>query len=268
MRRIIKALVRFIFIAVPLIIVAAGAGYLWLARSLPPSSGTMKLSGLSDAVTIARDQNGVPHISGATIEDVFAGLGFVHAQDRQWQMEVVRVAAQGRLSELFGEPTVDSDIWLRSMGFYEASKASYALLPDEAKRAVDAYTLGINAWMTRESRSFASRLPPEFVILNHTPEPWEPAHTLSVLRMMSVTLGKNAAEEVQRLAFARLGFSTRDIYELMPLLPGETPPALPDLTELLELNTGPLQVSDAGADSRDHSWRSGIRTKRERRTTG
>ncbi|MCP4319987.1 MAG: penicillin acylase family protein [Hyphomicrobiales bacterium] len=246
MRRIIKALVRFIFVAVPLIILAAGAGYLWLARSLPPASGTMQISGLSDVVTIARDKNGVPHISGSTVEDVFAGLGFAHAQDRQWQMEVVRIAAQGRLSELFGDQTVDSDIWLRSMGFYEASKASYELLPDDAKRAVDAYSHGVNAWMTRENRSFASKLPPEFVILNHTPEAWEPAHALSVLRMMSVTLGKNASEEVKRLAFARLGFSSQDIGELMPHLPGETAPALPDLTDLLELNTGPLQVSEAG----------------------
>ncbi|MEX3009517.1 penicillin acylase family protein [Hoeflea sp. TYP-13] len=248
MRRIIKALVRFIFVAVPLIIIAAGAGYLWLARSLPPASGTMKIDGLSDVVTIARDENGVPHITGSSVEDVFAGLGFAHAQDRLWQMEVVRIAAQGRLSELFGEQTVDSDIWLRSMGFYEASKASYELLPDDAKRAVDAYSDGINAWMSRGGRTFASKLPPEFVILNHTPEPWEPAHTLSALRMMSVTLAKNASEEVKRLSFARLGFSPQDIDELMPMLPGENPPALPDLTALLELNTGPLQISATGGN--------------------
>ncbi|MEM6462108.1 MAG: penicillin acylase family protein [Pseudomonadota bacterium] len=244
MRRIIKALVRFIFVAVPVIIVAAIAGYIWLARSLPAASGTLTIAGLSDAVTIERDENGVPHITGSTLEDVFSGLGFAHAQDRLWQMEVARIAAQGRLSELFGDATVDSDIWLRSMGFYEASKASYDLLPERARRAVDAYANGINAWINRENRGFASKLPPEFVILRHTPELWEPAHTLASIRMMSVTLGENADEEVQRLAFARLGFSSRDISELLPLVPGDTAPALPNLTDLLELNTGPLQTSE------------------------
>jgi penicillin amidase len=241
MRRIIKALVRFIFIAIPLILVAAGAGYVWLARSLPPASGSMSVTGLADSVTIERDTNGVPHITGSSVEDVFAGLGFAHAQDRLWQMEVARIAAQGRLSEVFGEATVDSDIWLRSMGFYEASKEAYDLLPEDAQQAVKAYTDGINAWIDRENRSFASRLPPEFVILGHAPEPWEPAHSLAVLRMMSVSLGKNAEEEVQRLAFARLGFTSRDIYELMPLVAGQTAPPLPNLTQLLELSTGPLQ---------------------------
>ncbi|MEM9105901.1 MAG: penicillin acylase family protein, partial [Pseudomonadota bacterium] len=244
MRRIIKVLLRFIFVAVPLIIIAAGAGYLWLARSLPPASGTMNLSGLSDTVTIERDENGVPHVTGSSVEDVFAGLGFAHAQDRLWQMEVARLAAQGRLSEVFGEPTIGSDIWLRSMGFYEASVAAYDLLPEDAQQAVNAYSDGINAWLNRENRTFASKLPPEFVILRHEPEPWEPAHTLSVLRMMSVSLGKNAAEEVQRLAFARLGFTPRDIYELMPLNGGQTAPALPNLTELLELDTGPIDTQE------------------------
>ncbi|WP_419912940.1 penicillin acylase family protein [Hoeflea sp.] len=244
MRRIIKALVRFIFVAVPLLIVAAGAGVVWLARSLPPVSGTLQVAQLSETVTIARDENGVPHISGETMNDVFAGLGFAHAQDRLWQMEVVRIAAQGRLSELFGETTVDSDIWLRSMGLYEAAKQSYHLLSDETRAAVDAYSAGINAWMNRDGRTFASKLPPEFVILSHTPEPWEPAHTVAALKMMSVTLGKNAADEVMRLSFARLGYSSQDIDELLPLLPDDNAPPLPDLTELLELSSGPLQVSE------------------------
>ncbi|WP_136656828.1 penicillin acylase family protein [Nitratireductor sp. XY-223] len=248
MRRIIKALVRFIFVAVPLLIVAAGAGFIWLARSLPPVSGTLAVAPLSDTVTIARDQNGVPHISGATMDDVFMGLGFAHAQDRLWQMEVVRIAAQGRLSELFGETTVDSDIWLRSMGLYEASKASYELLSDDTRAAVDAYSAGINAWLSREGRTFASKLPPEFVILGHTPEPWEPAHTIAALKMMSVTLAKNAADEVMRLSFARLGYSSQDIAELLPLLPSDNPPPLPDLTALLELSSGPLQISGKEED--------------------
>ena len=242
MRRIIKVIVRFIFIAIPLLIVAAGGGYVWMARSLPPVSGSMTVERLSDTVTVARDEHGVPHITGSSVNDVFTGLGFAHAQDRLWQMEVVRIAAQGRLSELFGEPTVDSDIYLRSMGLFEAAQLSYEGMPQEARDALDAYTRGVNAWMARDGRAFASKLPPEFVILGHSPEPWEPIHSMAALKMMSITLGRNASEEVMRLAFARLGFSSSEIGELLPLLPGENPPELPDLAALLDLPSGPIEV--------------------------
>jgi penicillin amidase len=82
------------------------------------------MSGLGADVTIERDSNGVPHIKAATRADVAAGLGFVHAQERLWQMEVSRMAGQGRLSEMFGPATIDTDIWLRTMGIYEAAVAS------------------------------------------------------------------------------------------------------------------------------------------------
>jgi penicillin amidase len=246
MRRIIKALIRFIFIAVPLILVAAGAGFFWMARSLPPVSGSMTLQGLSGPVTISRDENGVPHIAGSTMEDVFTGLGFVHAQDRLWQMEVSRIAAQGRLSEMFGEPTIESDIWLRSMGIYEASKESYEALPKAGQDALKAYAAGVNAWTGREGRLFASKLPPEFVILGHEPEPWEPAHTIAAIKMMSVTLGANSRFEMYRLSFARMGLTSEEINDLLPPGPTDNPPPLPDLRQLLGLESGPLQMAGGG----------------------
>ncbi len=244
MRRIIKALVRFIFVALPLILIAAGAGLVWMARSLPPGSGTMDVASLSDSVSIVRDKNAVPHITGTSLEDVYAGLGFAHAQDRLWQMEVTRLAAQGRLSELFGTPTVDADKWLRSMGFFEAAEASYKQLSEPSKRALAAYTDGINAWMSRDGRTFASRLPPEFVILNHEPEPWQPVHSVAALKMFSISLGKNVQAEVMRLSFARLGLSAAEMDDLLPHVAGDNPPVLPDLTNLLGLESGPIQPTD------------------------
>lgn len=244
MRRIIKALIRFIFFAVPLILVVAGAGFFWMARSLPPVSGSMSLPGLAGPVTISRDQSGVPHIAASSINDVFSGLGFAHAQDRLWQMEVSRMAAQGRLSEMFGDATIETDIWLRSMGIFEASQTSYDDLPEAGKQALKAYSAGVNAWIGREGRSFASRLPPEFVFLGHTPETWEPAHTVAAIKMMSVTLGANLPFEVMRLSFARLGLTSDEINDLLPPGPGDNPPPLPDLTELLELENGPIDIKD------------------------
>ncbi|MCR9135069.1 MAG: penicillin acylase family protein [Alphaproteobacteria bacterium] len=244
MRRIIKALIRFIFFAVPLFLVVAGAGFFWMARSLPPVSGSMNLQGLTGPVTISRDENGVPHIAATSMNDVFSGLGFAHAQDRLWQMEVSRMAAQGRLSEMFGEPTVDTDIWLRSMGIFEASETSYEDMPESGQDALKAYAAGVNAWIEREGRPFASRLPPEFVILGHTPEPWEPAHTVGAIKMMSVTLGANLPFEVMRLSFARLGLSADEINDLLPPGPGDNPPPLPDLARLLDLESGPLDIAE------------------------
>ena len=241
MRRILKALIRLIFFAVPLILVAAGAGYVWMARSLPPLSGTASISGLAEPVTISRDENGVPHIVGSTVNDVLSGLGFAHAQDRLWQMEVSRMAAQGRLSEMFGEPTVDTDIWLRSMAIYEAAEESFNALPEEGQAALRAYADGVNAWLDREGRAFESRYPPEFVILDHTPAAWTPTDSLAAVKMMSVTLGANMPHEIIRLSFARLGLSADEINDLMPPGPGDNPPPLPDLTALLGLESGPLE---------------------------
>jgi len=249
MRRVVKALIRFIFVAVPVILVMAGVGFVWMARSLPPVSGTATLDGLSGPVTIERDENGVPHITGQTTDDVLTGLGFAHAQDRLWQMEVSRIAAQGRLSEIFGEPTIDSDVWLRSVGLFEAAQAAYDNLPKAGQDALTAYAAGINAWLERDGRLFASQLPPEFVILRHTPEPWQPVHAVAVLKMMSVTLGENARFEGLRLGFARLGLTSDEMNDLLPPYPGDNPPPLPDLTDLLGLDSGPIEVAQ-GANRR------------------
>ena len=114
------------------------------------------------------------------------------------------------------------------------------MLPETSQRAIRAYSNGVNAWLNREGREFASRLPPEFVILGHEPATWEPAHTVAALKMMSVTLASNSTSEVQRLSFARLGLTPDEIDDLLPALSADNPPPLPDLTALLGLDTGPL----------------------------
>jgi penicillin amidase len=233
MRRLLKGLFLLIFAVVPILIVGGGLGVLWLSRSLPAASGTVTLNDLSGPVSISRDEHGVPHIRGETREDVLAALGFAHAQDRLWQMEVSRMAGQGRLSELFGSATLSTDVWLRTIAIYQAAEASYAAFPPEAKEALTAYARGVNAWLEREPRLFAAGLPPEFVILGHEPEPWRPEDSVVVVKMMSVGLAANIGDEINRLALTRAGFSAAEIDDLMPMLPGETPPPLPDLNVVL-----------------------------------
>jgi hypothetical protein len=106
MMRIVKGLIKLILICGSAGGNGSGAGMLWVSRSQAPSDGAMRIAGLGGEVTITRDVNGVPHIKAATRADVAAGLGFAHAQDRLWQMEVSRMAGQGRLSEMFGDATI------------------------------------------------------------------------------------------------------------------------------------------------------------------
>lgn len=259
MRRVLKGLVRLIFLALPAILVVAALGLLWMSRSLPASNGAAAVEGLSVEVAITRDAEGVPHIVGATRADVFAGLGFAHAQDRLWQMELSRLAGQGRLSEVFGEATVGTDIWLRTMDFYGAAKDSLQALSPEARNALAAYARGVNAWLRRDGRFFASRLPPEFVILRHRPEPWTAADALLAIKMMSVSLAGNLHAEIERLAFARLGMSAAEIDDLLPPLESDHPPPLPDLNALLDLPDGPLDAagSSAALDAGRPAWPTG-----------
>jgi penicillin amidase len=240
MMRIVKGLIKLILILTPLAVMAIGAGMLWLSRSQAPSEGAIEISGLGAEVTIARDRNGVAHIKAATRADVAAGLGFVHAQERLWQMEVNRMAGQGRLSEMFGEASVDTDIWLRTMGIYEAAEASLGVIDADTMAMLEGYARGVNAWITREPRVFSARLPPEYLILGYEPEPWTPAHTLTAIKMMSISLAANLDEEALRLGFFRLGFSEAEMLDLLPYVDADNPPPMPDLRNLLGLDSGEI----------------------------
>jgi penicillin G amidase len=247
MRRIVKGLLWLLFFLVPLALLAVVVLYVWIARSVPPASGEAQLTGLSAPLTITRDRNAVPHISGASLQDVSMALGFVHAQDRLWQMEVARMAAQGRLSELFGEATVGTDIFLRTLDLHGAAAQSLNAMKDEDRKVIEAYVRGINAFIDAPARTFASKYPPEFVILGHKPAPWQPADAVAAVKMMSVSLGANMTQEIERLKFARLGMSDAEIDDLLPPLAVDTPPPLPDLKALLGLETGPIDTASADA---------------------
>ncbi|MBB2970946.1 penicillin acylase family protein [Mesorhizobium sp. RMAD-H1] len=242
MRRIIKGLLWLVFSLLPLALLAVIVTYIWLARSVAPASGEAQLAGLTAPVTVARDRNAVPHISGQTLEDVAQALGFVHAQERLWQMEVARMAAQGRLSEIFGEPTVGTDMFLRTLDSYGAAAASFNALKERDREVIEAYVRGVNAFLEQGGRPFASKFSPEFVILNRRPEPWTTTDVVAAVKMMSITLGANIAEEMERLKFARLGMTDAEINDLLPPLKEDAPPPLPDLKTVLGLASGPISA--------------------------
>lgn len=177
---------------------AAGA-YLWLRTSLPVVDGTVAVAGLNARVEVIRDKHAIPHIFATTDHDAFYALGFVHAQDRRWQMEFQRRLAAGRLSEIIGERTLSIDKFIRTMGIPQAVAATAARLSPEARAAYEAYADGVNAGVAGSGGA-----PPlEFVLLGVDPEPWRVEDSIGWAKMMAWDLGGNAWDEALRARLAK-----------------------------------------------------------------
>ncbi len=192
MRRIIARIV----VALVLLIVAVGAGaYVYLRQSLPDYDADATVAGLSGPVDIVRDADAIPHIFASTRRDGLFGLGYVHAQDRLWQMEFQRRVGHGRLSEIFGAATLPQDRFLRTVGFGRAARSAWDHLPADARQQIDAYIAGVNAFIdTHRGRL----LPPEFTLLRFAPEPFTGPDVLVWAKMMAWDLSANYSSELMR----------------------------------------------------------------------
>lgn len=190
-------IIRLIAVLAVLVVIVAAGGYVWLRGSLPDIDGNRSVAGITAPVEIIRDRHGVPHIIGQTQEDAFFGLGYVHAQDRLWQMEVNRRLGAGRLSEVIGADLLELDKRMRVLGVYHAARQNYANLDGETRAILEAYAKGVNAFIV--SRDLVQRpLPPEFIILGNEPEPWTPADSLVWGKMMALSLSVNMTDELLR----------------------------------------------------------------------
>jgi len=178
-----------------LTVVGASGVFFWLRTSLPQIDGTISVPGLSASVEIVRDTNAVPHIFANTTEDAYFALGLTHAQDRLWQMEMMRRAGAGRLSEILGAPTLSIDRFTRTLGFYRSAEARAEQMPPDLKKQMEAYAAGVNHYIDHHD----GPLSPEFVLLNHTPEQWRTADSLVWSRMMAFRLSQNWWKELFRL---------------------------------------------------------------------
>jgi penicillin amidase len=165
-----------------------------LYNSLPKTKGKVSLKGLKVEVEIIRDSWGVPHIFAQNEKDLFFACGYVHAQDRMWQMELTRRAGFGRLSEIFGERTLERDKYLRALGLEKAVQRDFNNLTPEMKDLLLAYSRGINSWM--DSRRFD--WPPEFLILGYRPYPWDMKDSLVIKEMMALLLSVDYQSELGR----------------------------------------------------------------------
>jgi penicillin amidase len=177
------------FLVVGLALVAGVFLLVWL--SLPKLDGEVALHGLNDWVDVASDGLGIPTIKAGNRDDAFRALGWAHARDRLFQMELMRRNSAGRLAELFGPAALEWDQRQRSFGFEQAARDIYAALPDGQKQVHIAYAAGVNAFLAQ-----AKLLPPEFLALRHTPEPWRVEDNVLVALGMFQTL--NSQEEGER----------------------------------------------------------------------
>jgi penicillin G amidase len=181
------ALISVTILLAVAVLLVLGA-FVYLRTSHPAYSGERTLAGLEAPVTVTRDDLGIPHVAAGNPRDLFRTLGYLHAQDRLWQMELFRRTVDGRLAEVLGPDLVDADRFLRTVGLGRAAAAMIPTLDPEERELLEAYAAGVNAWLD----GHRGALPPEFVVLRHRPEPWEPRHSLGISKLLAWDLASFA----------------------------------------------------------------------------
>jgi penicillin amidase len=224
-RGLIRAAAALMLIGV----IGVGGAWFWLRSTLPQTSGTITLTGLHGTVTITREAYGVPTIKADRPDDAYFALGFVHAQDRLWQMDLQRRLGAGRLAEVFGADALPIDRQMRGFGLYRHAAASLAHVSPEFRAVLDAYTAGVNAYLDRQRR-----LPVEFAALGYRPEIWRAEDSMVFGKLLALELSGNYRRELLR---ARLSakLTTEQIEQLFPGAPKDGPIALQSLSELYKL---------------------------------
>ena len=204
--------------------------YFW--RSLPQLDGELRLIGLRQSVEVFRDGADVTHIQAANPQDAYFALGFVHAQERTWQLSFNRRLMHGTLSEILGPATLETDQLMRSLDIKGAAQRQYQSLPKMAQEALQSYSAGINTFFEQTPQA----LPPEFHILvgskpRHSEPMWSPQDSVGWALMMALDLGGNWGAEMARLSLLQV-LDTSKLWQLMPPYPGEEPLSNTDLAAL------------------------------------
>jgi len=207
-----------------LVILVAGGLFLrhLVTKSFPVTRGSLSLSGLHATVDVYRDDYGVPHLHASDEHDLMMAAGYVQAQDRLWQMDVIRRAGEGRLSEIFGKPTLQMDMLFRTINLPGIADSIRHHLRPESEQILQAYAEGVNAFIDQNRGKF----PVEFDILNYAPERWTVEHSILATRLIAwelnlawwtdLTYGEIAAK-----------VSPQKLKEILPAYPDSIPPTVP-----------------------------------------
>jgi penicillin amidase len=247
MSLVYRWLLRLFTAALVLGVLAVLFIYYLASRSLPEYQTRHEVAGITAPVEIIRDNANVPHITGATDEDVYFGLGFAHAQDRLWQMTMMRRTAQGRLSELFGPRTLKIDDLLRRFDLYTLSVKSLSAQDPETMAALQAYARGVNAWITEVNEGARGRGAPEFFMFSNQIAFWQPADSIAIGKLMALQLSGGLEQEVIR---ARLSLALPEgrVLDILPEAPGTGVAALPDYASLMGAPLPPAQFATRADD--------------------
>lgn len=217
-----QKIVGIIATIVALSVIAVAIGYYLVTRSFSKTSGTIDVNGLSQEVEINWDEYGVPHIEAHSEHDAFFAVGFVHAQDRLWQMELFRRAGSGRLSEILGDRTLSIDKMFRTLKFWRQAQKLSQALDQQTRAALQAYSDGVNEYIATHKGHF----PIEFDMLNFEPEPWTVEHSILLSRLMAWEL--NYARWVDLLLGELVQqFGADTAKEIFPYWPEDAPLIIP-----------------------------------------
>ncbi|MEM1373742.1 MAG: penicillin acylase family protein [Pseudomonadota bacterium] len=229
---VFRWLVRLTSLAIVLSVVVLALFYYVFSRSLPDYDRIVRSEGLAGEVEILRDTANVPHIFASTDADVYFGLGYVHAQDRLWQMTMLRRTVQGRLSELFGEATLPIDRLLRRLDLYTLARSSVPAQTPETQAALEAYAAGVNARLSEINEGALGRGAPEFFFFEPAIAPWTPADSIAVQKLMGLQLASHLENEVLR-ARVSLMLPEARLADIIPDIPGSGVAALPDYADVV-----------------------------------
>lgn len=225
---------RLTWMVLALLLMAALALAWYVRQSQVQTDGDLRLPGLRAAVQVQRDASDVTHIRASDPRDAWMAMGYVHAQERGWQLDFNRRIMRGTLSELLGPATLETDMLMRTLGIREAAQRQVAHLPAAARASIKAYSDGVNAFFAQGDQA----LSPEFLVLGSDPRSaaragqyWDEADSAGWALMMALDLGGNWGNEVARLSALQV-LDTRQLWELFPPYPGEKPVSSVDLAQL------------------------------------
>ena len=223
---------RFFWLLLALLVTLACATGIYVNRTFAVLDGEVKVAGLKAPVSVTRDAADVTHIKAQSPADAWFSIGYVHAQERGWQLEFNRRVMHGELSEAFGAATLETDKLLRTLGIMQAAERQWQALPVEGRDAMQAYSNGINAFYAQSSQA----LSPEFHILGVKPggtlgKPWTPQDSIGWSLMMALDLSGNWGNEFARLSALKT-LNTPQLWQLFTPYPGEAPASKVDFAKL------------------------------------
>ncbi len=248
--KLFRVLFTIFSVILSLAIVLSAFGVFTVRRSFPRWKGEIKLTALDGTVDIYRDAYGIPHIFATTAHDLFFAQGYVHAQDRFWQMDFWRHIGSGRLSEMLGANMVEDDRFLRNLGWERIARQEFETMDEHIREALQAYADGVNAYLAEHQ---GSELSLEYAIVkllapDYKPEPWHPVHTLTWAKVMAWDLKGNLGEEIER-AILLASLNEAQIKELFPPYPANHPVIVPEYQQGAQMSQ-PFSVVEKGSGER------------------